>query len=119
MYTIYTKNGLALIQNYRPESVLTPVSKTFVRIIQKQFSSYSDEFLSPALYGYRKCFNTQYAFLIEKWKKTLNNTGYTGVTLMDLSTALDTIDNEQVITTLYACGFSKDNLKLIHSCIHV
>ena len=78
----------------------------FERIIQKQFSSYSDELLSPNLYGYRKCFNTQYALLTEKWKRTLNKKGYIGAILMDLPTAFDKINHELVIATLYTYGFS-------------
>ena len=68
--------------------------------------------------GYRKGFNTQYALLslIEKWKKTLDDNGYTtGAILMDLPKASDTINHELLIAKLYAYGFSKDALKLIHS----
>ena len=68
---VYKKKDPTLAENYRPVSVLPSVSKIFERIIQNQFSSYNDEFLSPYLCGYRKGFNTQYALLslIEKWKK--------------------------------------------------
>ena len=67
--------------------------------------------------GYRKGFNTQYALLslIEKWKKALDDNGYTGEILMDLSKAFDIINHELLIVKLYAYGFSKDALKLIHS----
>ena len=67
--------------------------------------------------GYRKGFNTQYALLslIEKWKKELDNKGYAGAILMDLSKAFDTINHELLIAKLYAYGFSKDALKLINS----
>ena len=34
---------------------------------------------------------------------------------MDLSKAFDTINHELLIAKLYACGFSKDALKLIFS----
>ena len=34
---------------------------------------------------------------------------------MDLSKAFDTINHELLIAKLYACGFSKDALKLINS----
>ena len=70
---VYKKKDPTLAENYRPISVLPSVSKIFERIIQNQFSSFIDEFLSPYLCGYRKGFNTQYALLslIEKWKKRL------------------------------------------------
>ena len=114
---VYKKKDPTLVENYRPVSVLTSVSKIFERIIQKQFSNYVDEFLSPYLCGYRKGFNTQYALLslIEKWKKGLDNKGYAGAILMDLSKAFDTINHELLIAKLYAYGFSKDALELINS----
>ena len=114
---VHKKNDTTLVENYRPVSVLPTVSKIFERIIQKQFSSHVDKFLSPYLCGYRKGFNTQYALLslIEKWKKTLDNKGYTGAILMDLSKAFDTINHELLIAKLYAYGFSKDALKMINS----
>ena len=97
--------------------MLPSVSKIFEIIIQKQFSNYVGEFLSPYLCLYRKGFNTQYALLslIEKWKKELDNKGYAGAILMDLSKAFDTINHELLIEKLYAYGFSKDALKLINS----
>ena len=55
-------------------------SKVFERIMQKQIVSYIDEYLSPFLCGYRKGYSTQYALLglIEKWKKMIDNHGYSG-----------------------------------------
>ena len=68
---VYKKKDPTLVENYRPVSVLPTVSKVFERIIQKQFSSFINDFLSPYLCSYIKGFNTQYALLslIEKWKK--------------------------------------------------
>ena len=109
---VYEKKDPTLVENYRPVSVLPSVSKILERIIQKQFSNYVAEFLSPYLCGYRKGFNTQYALLslIEKWKKELDNKGYAGAILMDLSKAFDAINHELLIAKLYAYGFSKDAL---------
>ena len=114
---VYKKKDPTSVENYRPVSVLPSVSKMFERIIQKQFSSFIDEFLSPYLCGYRKDFNTQYALLslVEKWKKNLDNKGYTGAVLMDLSKAFDTINHELMITKLHVYGFSRDALMLIFS----
>ena len=114
---VYKKNDRTSVENFRPVSVLPTVSKIFERIIQKQFSAYVNEFLSPYLCVYRKGFNTQYVILslIEKWKKTLDSKGYTGAILMDLSKAFDTLNHELLIAKLYAYGFSKDSLKMISS----
>ena len=114
---VYKKKDPTLVENYRPVSVLPSVFKVFERIIQKQFSSFIDEFLSPFLCGYRQGFNTQYALLslIEKWKNTLDNKSYTGVVLMDLSKAFETINHELLIAKLHAYGFSKQALKILFS----
>ena len=62
--------------------------------------------------GYRKSFSTQHTLLplIEKWKKALDDKGYGGAILMDLSKAFNTI-----IAILYVYGFPKESLKLIKS----
>ena len=90
------KKDLTQDGNYRPVSILPCVSKIFERVFQKPFSSFIDDFLCPNLCGYRKGFNAQYALLssINKWKKTLDNTGYTGAVLMELSKASDGTNHE-------------------------
>ena len=49
--------------NYRPVSVLPPVSKIFERLMQKQINEHIKNKLSPYLCGYRKGFIAQYALL--------------------------------------------------------
>ena len=73
--------------------------------------------MSPSLRGYRKGFSTQHAlaFLLEKWKKTSDNKGYSAAILMDLSKAFDTINHELLIAKLSAYGIRRNALKLIHS----
>ena len=65
----------------------------------------------------KKRFKTQYALLslIENWKKFLDNDGYIGAVLMDLSKAFDTINHELLIVKVYAYRFSRDASKLIIS----
>ena len=112
---IYKKLENILKKNYRPVSVLPTVSKIFERIMQGQMHSFVEKQLSPYLCGYRKGYNTQYALLamIEKWKMSLDNNGYAGGILMDLSKAFDTINHQLLIAKLHVYGFSKDALELI------
>ena len=80
------------MENYRPVSVLPVMSKVFERIMEQQIAPYMEEFMSPYLYGFRKGFSIQHALiaLIEKWKSSLDQKGYAGSILMDLSKAFDT-----------------------------
>ena len=53
--------------------------------------------------------------MLEKWRVSLDNRGYGGGVLMDLSKAFDTLDHDLLIAKLYAYGFSKDALNFIRS----
>ena len=114
---VFKKEDPTLAKNYRPISLLPTVSKIFERIMLNQITTYINEYLSPFLCGYRKGFSTQTAlsFLIEKWKKILDNKGYGAAILMDLSKAFDTINHELLIAKLHAYGFTRESLLIIHS----
>ena len=114
---VFKKENPLLAKNYRPVSVLPTVTKIFENIMQNQLNKHINRFLSPFLCGYRTGFSTQTALLllIEKWKTMLDNKGYTGAILMDLSKAFDTINYELLIAKLNVYGFSNEALKLILS----
>ena len=78
---------------------------------------HSLSFLSPLLCGFREGYGTQHALLrlIETCKKTLDNGGFAGALLMDLSKAFDCLNHELLIAKLSAYGFSPSALRLIHS----
>ena len=113
---IFKKLENILIENYRPVSVLPIVSKVFERIMDKQTNVYMEKFLSPYLCGYRKGYSCQYALLamIENWKASLDNGGFAGGILMDLSKAFDTINHKLLIAKLHAYGFSTDALEIVY-----
>ena len=83
----------------------------------KQILEQMNKYLSQNLCGYRKGFSTQTALtmLLEKWKKILDDNGYAGAVLMDLSKAFDTINHELLTAKLHAYGFGKEALTLIAS----
>ena len=80
-------------------------------------SSYVDQFLSTFMNGYRKSLSTQQALfpLIEIWKYTLDQNGYGGAILMDLSKVFDTINHDLLIAKLVAYGFDAEPLKINRS----
>ena len=102
--------------NYHPVSVLPIVSKVFENIMQKQMNGFISNYLSPHLCGYRKGYKMQQALLalIEKQKK-MDDKGYGGAVLMDLSKAFDTLNHGLLIAKLSAYGFEHDALKFIYS----
>ena len=76
-----------------------------------------ETFLSPYLCGYRQGYSVQYALivLLEKLRVSLDNKGYDGAILMDLSKAFDTLNHDLLIAKLHAYSFSKNALILIKS----
>ena len=53
--------------------------------------------------------------LVENWRKRLDNKGFGGAMLMDLSKAFDTLNYDLLIAKLHAYGFQHDALTLLHS----
>ena len=91
---VFEKYDPTKAKNYRPVSVLP--GEVFERLMHKQISFYTDQFLSPNMCGHRSDFSTQRA-LIEKSLKVLDNKGYGGAIPMALSKALDTINHDLLI----------------------
>ena len=112
---IFKKLDSILVNNYRPVSILPVVSKIFERIIQNQIEGFIEKHLSPYLCGYRKGYNAQYALtaMIEKWKLSIDNSGYAAGVLMDLSKAFDSINHQLLIAKLEGYGFEKTALAVI------
>ena len=76
--------------------------------MRKQVSGYVSNYLTTYLCGYRKGFSSQQALLplIENWKMVLDKKGFGRA---------DTIKHNLLIAIIYAYGFSKESLKLLHS----
>ena len=83
--------------------------------MQKQINEHIKDKLSPYLCRYKKGFNTQYALLslIERWKKILDEKGFGGAVLMDLSKAFHALNHELLTAKLSAYDFDNESLKLI------
>ena len=117
---VFKKKDSLKKENFRPVGILSAISKIFERLIQKQIIGYMENILPPYLCGYRKNFDTQQALLalIENWEKVLDNKGFGGAVLMDLSKAFDTINHDLLVAKLHTYGFSNDNLKLLYSYLN-
>ena len=53
--------------------------------------------------------------MLEKWKRSVDNSKMFGALLTDLSKAFDCLDHELLIAKLNAYGFSLTALKLVHN----
>ena len=99
-------------ENYRPVCILSLLSKVFVKLIYKQLSNYIESFLSSTLCGFRKAHNTQRALfkLLHSWQKELDQKGFVGTTLMDLSKAYYCMPHDLLIAKLECYGIDKIRL---------
>ena len=95
------------------------MSKIFQRITLWQISNYMESFLSKYQCGFRKGYSTQHRllFMLEKWKRAVDNGKVFGILLTDLSKAFDCLSYELLLAKLHTHGFSISALRLIHSCL--
>ena len=114
---VFKKNNPLNKENYRPVIALPIISKVFEKLMQNQINLHIKSFLSPYLCAYKKGFNSQHALisLIERWRKSLDNKGYGGAVLMNLSKAFDTLNHDLLIAKLHAYSFDIETLKLMQS----
>ena len=116
---LYKKGDKALLENYRPISVLPSISKIFERII---FNQINDHFTSHDLYyngqyGFREKHSTQLAALelIDRITHELDM-GNTPINIyIDLPKAFDTLDHTILISKLQHYGITGAALQLLVS----
>jgi hypothetical protein len=105
---LFKKGSRSYEGNYRPVSILPVISKILERIVYKQFYSYLNE--HDIIYrfqsGFRSSFSTDTAltYLCDKIRCNMDNGFYTGLLLLDLQKAFDTVDHQILLKKLSAVG---------------
>ena len=114
---VFKKGDSLNKSNYRPISILPPLSKVFERLLFNQMSVFFERVLSRFLCGFRKNYSTQHALLnlLKHWQNSLDNSCVVGTVLMDLSKAFDSLPHDLLLAKLSAYGFDKCSLRLLQS----
>lgn len=116
---LYKKGDKNYEGNYRPVSVLPTLSKIFERIAYEQVSEYMkcNDLLYEYQSGFRETFSTDTAVinLTDTIRLNLDKGLHTGMVLIDLQKAFDTVNHSILLTKLEAIGMQPSAVSLIKS----
>ena len=116
---LHKKNCQMDRQNYRPVSILSPLSKVLEKIIYQQMYSYfsRNKVFHPDMHGFRlnRSTNTALLSMYDRWIDAASKGQASGVVLLDLSAAFDLVDPRYLLQKLAIYGVDKDFLQWIES----
>jgi len=119
---IYKKNSKTEAGNYRPVSILSIISKVFEKAVYEQVDHYLSD--NKLLYEYQSGFRTSYStdtcliHLTDYIKQEQDKGNYTGMVLIDLQKAFDTVDHKILLQKLEALGFQKTTIEWFESYLN-
>ena len=111
---LFKKGSKTNPSNYRPISLLPLISKIIEKLIHEQTSSFLSN--NELLYNYQSGFQKNHStdscltFLHDKILKGFDKGLMTGMILVDLQKAFDTIDHDILLKNLSAIGFSNHTI---------
>ena len=94
---LFKKGDKSDPKNYRPVAIVPILSKVLERVIFNQLSTYLEinNLIHPNHHAYRKNHNTTTALvqMYDGWLKALDDSLITGICLLDMSAAFDTVNH--------------------------
>ena len=111
---LYKKGPRTEAKNYRPISLLPIISKVIEKVVQNQTQCYLDQ--NNILYKFQSGFRSHYSsnsclsYLQNKIANGFDSGLMTGMILIDLQKAFDTINHTKLLKKLKALGFSEESI---------
>ena len=116
---LHKKGSKLEMKNYRPVTILSPLSKVLEKIVYEQvYDHFSrNKIFHPSLHGYRQYRSTQTALLsmYDRWVRAAADGKVTGVILLDLSAAFDLVEPAILVEKLRIYGMEEDFLCWVQS----
>ena len=116
---LHKKECILIMDNYRPVSLLTSISKVIEKVVHIQLSNYLKEnkLLYISQYGFRGDHSTELASLelIDRVHADLDNKKCPVAVFMDLSKAFDTLDHDILLHKLDRYGIKDRELSWFRS----
>ena len=113
------KNSPLKVENYRPVSTLSPLSKILEKVVYEQIyrNFEKNSLFLEALHGYRKNRSTMTALICmyDKWVKAASEGNVSGVVLADLSAAFDLVPPDLLVKKLKIYGLKDEVISWLNS----
>ena len=108
-----------MVNNYRPVSVLSCVSKILERHVHDTLYKFLEEnnLLSNCQFGFRPSHSTETALIsaVDDWQKNMDNGKLTGVLFIDLRKAFDCVNHKVLLHKLRSYGVSDQAMSFFSS----
>ena len=110
MKPLFKKGNQNEPKDYRPISLLPQISKVIEKIVHEQIQKYLDK--NKVLYRYQSGFrpyhstDTRLSYLSDKIVQGFENSIFTGMIILDLQKAFDTIDHEIFLEKMKHLSFA-------------
>ena len=105
--------------NYRPVSILSPLSKILEKVVYEQVYQYfnKNRLFNANLHGFRAKRSTQTALITmyDRWVQSAASAKLSGAVFLDLSAAFDLVDHKLLLKKLKIYGFDDGALEWIRT----